>query len=642
MFTDFSINAAVRVCRTHVMPRATWNSFFVVVRTLAAAGCFRSVLLVACLVSMWPAPVPAETAHRVHFKGTDAELDVYTITGSSPGPTLLLMGGIQGDEPGGYLAADLYADLTLKKGNLILVPRANFLSIVENNRGVQGDMNRKFQGAQRRADRDARVVEIIKELMSQSDFFLNLHDGSGFYSARWETPLRNPARYGQSIIADAEEYTTPEGKVVPLGKMADRALTKVNAQIDIKQHLFHFNNHRTLSEESPHKEQRLSATFHALTKVGIPAFGIETSKEISDYRLRVRYQTMAVNAFLEEFGIIPDTPRMYLDNPMLRYLIVSINDRTPVVLTGQDVLKVHSGDNIRIVHIEANYSRGLIARIRGVGESFNDLNKEVNVTRNAIIEIRKDRFLIGTLPVEVAAGRAPLATGIHVDPKINYFCVRVNDATYMVEPGRQLTVMSGDEIELLDPQTNLGEEDRGGMRLDLRGFQADPSPYPLEDRGHKINTATDLQEKYAASHGPVKIYSLQAKLNNRVFAESYLAVAEPRLEYVVLGESGGDAFVAYPGDKLELPRSMVIRIRDIKTNVAANSLLAVTMAGRTVRWQQAGSAGIDASRLTAQDVPLDVIRGGKSIGRIWLKQGEALRITSAEGRPRASPIPVRY
>ena len=87
---------------------------------------------------------------------------------------------------------------------------------------------------------------------------------------------------------------------------------------------------------------------------------------------------------------------------------------------------------------------------------------------------------------------------------------------------------------------------------------------------------------------------------------------------------------------------MVVRIQDIKTNVAANSLLAVTMSGRTVRWQQAGSAGIDASRLSAEEVPLDVTRGGKSIGRVWLKQGQELKIRSAQGRPQALPVPARY
>ena len=115
---------------------------------------------------------------------------------------------------------------------------------------------------------------------------------------------------------------------------------------------------------------------------------------------------MVVNAFLDEFGVIPDNPRIYLDNPVLKYLIVSINGRTPIVVDAQDVLKVHRGDNVRLVHIESNYSRGLTASVKGAGKSFNDLNQEVNITANTFIEVRKDRFLMGTLPVEIMPAKA--------------------------------------------------------------------------------------------------------------------------------------------------------------------------------------------------------------------------------------------
>jgi len=606
----------------------------------------RKALLILLGTIVWSlmfqaGPADSETTHRIHFKGTEAELHVYTITGSSPGPTLLLLGGIQGDEPGGYLAADLYADLTLKKGNLIVVPRANFLSIVENNRGVEGDMNRKFAGALKEMDRDVRVVEIVKGLMKKSDFFLNLHDGSGFYSPTWESPLRNPMKYGQSIIADDEEHTTPDNKIIPLGEIARRVIEKVNSQMSIQDHLFRFSNHRTLRRDSLHKEQRLSATFHALTKVGIPAFGIETSKNISDYRLRVRYQTMAINAFLDEFGIVPDNPRIYLENPILKYLIVSINGRTPIVVNSQDVLKVQRGDNIRLVHIESNYSRGLTARVKGAGSSFNDLNQQVNITENTVIEVRKDRFLMGTLPVEIMPAKTRSVAGVHFEPRIRHFCIRVNDKTFMIEPGEELIVFRGDIVVLLDPVTNMPEDDLKSVRIDLRGFQADSSPYPQEDRGHQINTATDMQQKYATVRGPQSIFPLQAKLNKKVFAESYIAVAEPRLEYLVLGGSGGGNFVAYPGDKLELPGNMMLKIMDVKTNIPESTRLSLTMAGRTLRWQP-GSAGIDTSKLELAEMPLDITRGGRSLGRIWLKQGKEFRLSSQGRRPHTPLVPVRY
>ncbi|MGO9567481.1 MAG: M14/M99 family metallopeptidase [Desulfomonilaceae bacterium] len=599
-----------------------------------------SVSLVLLLGLAVPCAVPAETIHKVYFKGTNSELDVYTIKGSSPGPTLLLMGGIQGDEPGGYLAADLYADISLKKGNLILVPRANFFSIVENNRGVEGDMNRKFADQHpKRSDRDVLVVKIIKDLMKRSDFFLNLHDGSGFYTPKWESPEQNPMRYGQSIIADTEEHIRPDGRIIPMESMVNRVLERVNPQISAVEHLFHFNNHRTLRPDTTHKEQRLSATYHALTKVGIPAFASETSKSIRDYRLRVRYQTMVVNAFLDEFGIIPDNPKIYLDNPYLKYLIVAINGRTPIVVNGNDALRVHSGDNVRIVHIESNYSRGLTARIKGAG-GFNDLNEEVHLTNDTLIQVRKDRFLIGAIPLEIIHGRPPSDAGVRVEPKVRHFCVRVNDRTVVAEPGEELTVMRGDTLILLDPSTNLEPEDEKALRIDLRGFQVQSSP--LEDRGHRINTATDLQEKYGRRREGNTVFPLQAKLNNKVIGESYIVVAEPRLEYLVLRESQGGPFVAYPGDKLELPANALIKIMDVKTNVREATALFITMAGRTVRWHQqsASATGIDASKLTDDEVPLDITRNGRSLGRIWIKRGKEFRLSSESNR--VPFFPVRY
>ena len=83
-------------------------------------------VIVLPLFVVLPRAAQADTSHKVYFKGTDSELDVYFIHGRLPGPTLLLLGGIQGDEPGGYLAADLYTDITLRKGNLIVVPHGEF------------------------------------------------------------------------------------------------------------------------------------------------------------------------------------------------------------------------------------------------------------------------------------------------------------------------------------------------------------------------------------------------------------------------------------------------------------------------------------------------------------------------------------
>lgn len=594
------------------------------------------------LILTLPLPAPTETLRKVYFKGTDSELDVITIKGLAPGPTLLILGGIQGDEPGGYLAADLYVDLTLKKGNLIVVPRANFLSIVENSRGVEGDMNRKFADKTKGSDRDVAIVSIIKALMKQSDFFLNLHDGSGFYSSQWESPNRNPMRYGQSIIIDAEKFIGQDGNSLEMGDIVRRVMEKINPEILNADHQFHLNNHRTLREDTKHREQRLSATFHAVTKVGIPAFGIETSKNIADYRLRVRYQTMVINAFLEEFGIVPDNPRMYLETPRLKYLIISINGHTPIVVSGRDRVKVQKGDNIKIVHVESNYSRGLTARIRGVARRLNDIGKEIIVNENSVVEVRKDRFLIAEIPVDIVEARSQATVGLHFEPRIRFFCVRVNNKTMLIEPGEELRVVRGDTLTILDPLTNMTPDDEKAVRVDLRGFQASSSPYPVEDRGHHINTSTDLHDKYATKRGVLSVFPLQAKLDNRAFDESFIVVEEPRIHYAVLSDGQSKSFIVHPGDRVELPANAVMQIKDIRTNIEMTSALFITMCGKTLRWHQTGCTGIDASQLTETDTPLDFTRGDMSLGRIWLKRGKDFRLTSNRNGLQSPILPVGY
>ena len=96
------------------------------------------------------------------FEDSDHELHVYRIYGKSPGKTLLLIGGIQGDEPGGFLSADHYADISLVRGNLIVVPRANFKSIIFKRRQINEDMNRKFAD-DRQSNYEAKIVANSEE-----------------------------------------------------------------------------------------------------------------------------------------------------------------------------------------------------------------------------------------------------------------------------------------------------------------------------------------------------------------------------------------------------------------------------------------------------------------------------------------------
>ncbi len=359
--------------------------------------------LLALTTALWAAGASAAPGQRerlLYAPGSAQELEVYKIYGREPGPTVMIMGGIQGNEPGAFLSADLYADLSVRRGNLIVVPRANFKSIIKFQRGPDGDMNRKFQG-DLSGDPDGQTVRILKELIAESDLLLNLHDGSGFYRPHWESEMANPNRYGQCIIADAAVYTHPlTGQSLPLAHYAQQVVDKVNEQISEPLYKFHFFNTRTGEQDSPYKEQRGSATWFALTELGIPAYGVETSKNLPTLEMKVYQHNLAVNAFLELFGVELEQPRLRLEPPRLAYALIRVNGAAPLALTDGQTLRLNYGDRVELIHLAANYERGLSADFIGLGE-LNDLGRVLELRQDCSLELRKDQHLLGRLQLEL-------------------------------------------------------------------------------------------------------------------------------------------------------------------------------------------------------------------------------------------------
>lgn len=350
-----------------------------------------------CTNALFAASLAQE--HEVYLKNTDYELHVFKIHGKEAGPTLMIIGGIQGDEPGSYISADMYADARLKKGNLIVVPRANFLSIVENRRQVNQDMNRRFDKTKKEIEED-KVVAILKKLIDSSDFLLNLHEGSGFYNPKNIDDMNNPNRFGQSIIADADSYDSSKCNCeLRLKDMAEKVIEIVNRKIDNPSYKFRFNNHNTGSKNTAHPDQKGSATYYALYTVGIPAFGIETSKNIEDIELKVNMHTMIINEFMKQLGIVPEDTSINVMPPILKYMLVKVNGVYKLISKG-DTLFIPRKARLEIKIVETNYPRGVTADLLGYG-SFNDIGKSIIVDRNTKIILKKDSQLITEIPVKV-------------------------------------------------------------------------------------------------------------------------------------------------------------------------------------------------------------------------------------------------
>jgi hypothetical protein len=483
------------------------------------------------LIAVSATTARAETVHKTYFENTDYELHVYEIHGHESGPTLMIIGGIQGDEPGGYLSADMYADISLATGNLIVVPRANFHAILLNQRGPNGDMNRKFAG-QRDQDSEARIVTILKELISRSDVLLNLHDGSGFYRPTWEDNLHNPMRFGQSIIGDADVYRSPQsGKVIELGQIAARICDQVNTHVVEEKYKFRFNNHNTISDTTKHREQRLSATYYSLTRHEIPAFGIESSKQIRSNELKLRHKSMVINAFMNEFGIVPENPKILVEKPELNHLIVLINGSERVAVKDGETLMLAPGDRVVIEHIDMdNYRRGLAADIIGMGQ-LNDIGKDYQIKFPTRIIIRKDSFKCASINVrldesKLVGGAQRVVELATVHPRLEFLTVTVDGQRREVSDHDTLDVRIGQVMvitEAVIDQPSYGKS----LVVNFKGFVGDMKNNTGEDRGYEIHTDNGMMRKYSLL-GKGRLYPIVVSCMGRDIGEVIVRFNDPQ------------------------------------------------------------------------------------------------------------------
>ncbi|MDL2216544.1 deacylase, partial [Desulfovibrio sp. OttesenSCG-928-M14] len=218
--------------------------------------------------------------------------------GDGQGPTLLVVGGIQGDEAGGFSAAALLAThYRILSGSVWVVPDLNFPSILQRHRGIFGDMNRKFAAIDP-ADPEFDTVARIKSVLldEKVSLILNLHDGSGFYRPVWEDALRNPKRWGQSVIIDQEYMEAP--RFNRLFETAGFVESEVNRALLDPGHRYHTYN--TLTARG-NLEMAKTLSWFAVRN-GKPAFGIEASKEFGT-EFRAYYHLNVIEAFMRRMGI---------------------------------------------------------------------------------------------------------------------------------------------------------------------------------------------------------------------------------------------------------------------------------------------------------------------------------------------------
>lgn len=229
-----------------------------------------------------------------------AEIQLIKKENSDSNTTLLVIGGIHGDEPGGYFAASILSKYyDIKSKNIWVIPNLNKLSIEKNKRGVHGDMNRKFH-ILKKHDKDSKIIEEIKKIILEKNvsLVLNLHDGHGFYRKQNQGNIFNPNAWGQTCVIDQCKLNQDQ----PFGNLNTIASTvkdNMNKKLIKQHHSFDVRNTNTKFDD---EAMQLSLTYFAVTN-NKPAFAIESSKNLSSLSQKVFYQLLAIEEFMKIMDI---------------------------------------------------------------------------------------------------------------------------------------------------------------------------------------------------------------------------------------------------------------------------------------------------------------------------------------------------
>ena len=226
------------------------------------------------------------TPHRLAV-ATRFETTYHLLESGRPGPTVLVVAGIHGNELAPPEAARRLLEWRLRRGRLAVIPEANLTALRARSRYSPGelfsDLNRNFPTASRSEPRGVLATAIWTNLAKLGpDWVLDLHEGWGFNR-------RNKKSMGSSVVV------VPDARVVAKTRpLARRLVERVNATLPDP------SRHFTVIEPGPAGSFARSAT----ERLGIPSFVFETTRVGQPLELRVTQHLILVREALEALGML--------------------------------------------------------------------------------------------------------------------------------------------------------------------------------------------------------------------------------------------------------------------------------------------------------------------------------------------------
>lgn len=231
-------------------------------------------------------------------EGERFETPYFVREAAEEGPTVLIIGGMHGNEPAGAEAADQIRHWPITRGRLVVVPRANPPALELDQRRIpdkpraDGDLNRNFPATQRERGPIGPTAESLWAFIQdvEPDWILDLHEGYDFH-------VRNPRSVGSTIIHFDDEETNP---------YVEAMLEAVNAEVTDEEKVF-----QSVSR-GPVETGMVRATLHHLGGRGLV---LESTRADQRLALRARQHRLMVHTLLDRLEMTSEPAHVMLPVP---------------------------------------------------------------------------------------------------------------------------------------------------------------------------------------------------------------------------------------------------------------------------------------------------------------------------------------
>jgi predicted deacylase len=149
------------------------------------------------------------------------KLDVHVFNGTEPGPTVLFIGSVHGNEPAGSYALTRLLEMNyfqrVRKGKVIVVPNPNPCGKILNTRyqpHTFADLNRTYKSSTLKTNTTSRR---ISKLIQQADIVVDLHEGWGFHQI-------SPDSMGSALYPSSELHDVSSKILADINKTIDDPL----------------------------------------------------------------------------------------------------------------------------------------------------------------------------------------------------------------------------------------------------------------------------------------------------------------------------------------------------------------------------------------------------------------------------------